>query len=64
MKSFSSKFSSDSSYLAISYSDGSVSVYSSMLGDPLYNLKDDEIEYPITALSWKPIGRGILGNEV
>jgi WD40 repeat protein len=54
---FSAKFSPDSSYMATSYADGSVSIYSSMLGDPLYYIKDSEMIYPITGISWKPTGR-------
>lgn len=54
---FSAKFSPDCSYLAVSYADASVSIYSSMLGDPLYYIKDPDMQYPVTALSWKPTGR-------
>ena len=51
---FQAKFSPDQSYIAASYSDGTIMVYSSFHGDRLFNLKDEEISYPITALSWKP----------
>ena len=44
--------------MAASYADGTISVYSSMLGDPLYHIKDESISYPITALCWKPAGFG------
>lgn len=40
---FSAKFSSDCSYMAVSYADASLSIYSSMLGDPLYYIKDAEM---------------------
>jgi len=33
-----------------------------MLGDVLYNIKDPEVSYPITALAWKPTARD--GSEV
>lgn len=54
----SAKFSPDSSFIAVSYGDCSMSIYSSMLGDPMYYLKDDDIEYPITGISWKPLQSG------
>lgn len=44
----------DSSFLAAAYSDGSINIFSSMLGDPLYTIKDPEVNYPITSLCWKP----------
>ena len=40
--------------MAVSYGDQSFAVYSSMLGDPLYCVRDDDIEFPITGISWKP----------
>jgi WD40 repeat protein len=55
---FSAKFSQDCSYMAASYADGTISVYSSMLGDSLYNIKEESIHYPITAICWKPAGFG------
>lgn len=50
----SAKFSWDSSYLAVSYGDSSVGIYSSMLGDPIYRIKSEEHSFPMTAISWKP----------
>jgi WD40 repeat protein len=51
---FAGKFSYDSSYMSTSFSDGSIMIYSSMSGDPLFQLKDDELKYPISGISWKP----------
>lgn len=51
---FQAKFSPDQSYMAASYGDGTIMIYSSFHGDRLYTVKDEEISYPITALSWKP----------
>jgi len=53
---FGCAFSKDSSLLAASYADGSIGVYSSMVGDQLYNLKDFKMTYPITDICWKPFG--------
>lgn len=53
---FGCAFSKDSSLLATSYADGSIGVYSSMVGDQLYHLKDFNVSYPITDLCWKPFG--------
>ena len=55
---FAAKFSPDCSYMGVCYSDNSVSIYSSMLGDPLYYIKDEEFEFPMTGLCWKPIISG------
>jgi len=40
--------------MATAYADGSLSIYSSFHGDRLYHIIDEEISYPITALSWRP----------
>lgn len=44
--------------MGVCYADKAVSIYSSMLGDPLYYIKDDEFEFPMTGLCWKPLGSG------
>ena len=49
-------FSKDSSLMAASYADGTLGVYSSMVGDQLYHLRDFNMTYPITDLVWKPFG--------
>jgi len=40
--------------MASAYADGSLSIYSSFHGERLYHIVDEEISYPITALSWRP----------
>ena len=51
---FSAKFSHDSTYMSVAYSDGMIGIYSSYMGDQIYQIKDPDIHYPITAISWKP----------
>ena len=50
---FSMKFNQDSSLAAASFSDGSLQILSTMLGEKLYEIKDEEMTFPITNLSWK-----------
>ena len=38
----------------MSFFDGSLQIISSMLGDRLYQINDDEMNFPITSLTWKP----------
>ena len=51
----SAKFSPDNGFLASSHSDGSLSIFGSIFGDTLYNIRDSEISFPITAICWRPI---------
>ena len=51
---FSVRFNSDSGLAAVSFFDGSLQIISTMLGDRLYDIKDDEMTFPITSLTWKP----------
>jgi COMPASS component SWD3 len=60
---YSARFSPEGSYLGVCYGDGSISLYGSMSGDKLYTLKDPEIEFPITALCWKPIALPVAGAQ-
>jgi len=40
--------------MAASYADGTISVYGSYHGDRVFKLKDPEINFPFTAIAWKP----------
>ena len=51
---FSIRFNSDSSLAAVSFFDGSLQIISTMLGDRLYEIHDEEMCMPITSLTWKP----------
>jgi hypothetical protein len=44
--------------MGVCYSDNSISIYSSMLGDALYYINDEEFEFPFTGLCWKPMSAG------
>lgn len=48
------KFNSDAGLAAVSFFDGSLQIISTMLGDRLYQIQDDEMNMPITSLAWKP----------
>merc|ERR1712051_136995 len=51
---FHMRFNSDASLGALSFFDGSLQIVSTMFGDVLYTIKDDEMTFPITSLTWKP----------
>ena len=51
---FSMRFNRDSSLTAITFSDGSLQIISSMLGDRLYEIHDETMKTPITNLAWRP----------
>jgi WD40 repeat protein len=51
---FSMRFNQDASLTAISFSNGSLQIISSMLGDRLYQVSDDTMKFPITNLAWRP----------
>jgi len=59
----SSKFSEDSTFFAVSYADKSLCLYSSLMGDPLYVIKDKEMTAPVTGISWKPSGRDFTESQ-
>ena len=40
---------------AVSLFDGSLKIYSTMVGDTIFDIKDSEMTAPITSLTWKPI---------
>lgn len=40
---------------AVSLFDGSLKIFSTMVGDTLFDIKDDVMNAPITSLAWKPI---------
>ena len=44
----------DATLLASSLTNGSLMINSTMLGDKLYTFKDDQMNFPITQLAWKP----------
>jgi len=37
----------------VSFFDGSLQIISTMLGDKLYEIKDDDMNLPITSLTWR-----------
>jgi hypothetical protein len=39
----------------VSLFDGSIKIVSTMVGEAMYDIKDDDMTAPITSLSWKPI---------
>lgn len=51
---FSVRFNSDSGLAAVTFFDGSLQIISTMLGDRLYEIHDDEMRMPITSLAWRP----------
>jgi hypothetical protein len=48
------RFNSDAGLAAVSFFDGSLQIISTMLGDRLYQIKDENMNFPITSLTWKP----------
>ena len=48
------KFNLDSSLAAATFSDGSLQIISTMLGDKLYEIKDENMVFPVTSVAWKP----------
>ena len=48
------RFNQDAGLAAVSFFDGSLQIISTMLGDRLYKVHDDEMTFPITSLTWKP----------
>ena len=51
---FSMRFNQDASLAAVSFSDGSLQIISTMLGDKLYEVKDVDMRFPVTSLTWLP----------
>lgn len=51
---FHMRFNTDAGLAAVSFFDGSLQIISTMLGDQMLSLKDDEMNFPITSLTWKP----------
>lgn len=51
---FSVRFNRDASLAAVAFFDGSLQIISTMLGDRMYQMHDDEMVMPITSLTWKP----------
>lgn len=48
------RFNSGADMSAVSFFDGSLQIVSTMFGDVMYKIKDDEMTFPITSLTWKP----------
>ena len=48
------KFNLDSSLAAITFADKSLQIISTMFGDQLYEIKDEEMIFPVTCVTWKP----------
>ena len=40
---------------AVSMFDGSIKIFSTMVGDTIFDIKDNEMTAPITSLSWKTV---------
>lgn len=51
---FSVRFNLDAGLAAVSFFDGTLQIISTMLGDRLYEISDEEYTMPITSLTWKP----------
>ena len=51
---FSLRFNQDTSLTGITFTDGSLQIISSMLGDKLYHIHNDDMKTPITGMAWKP----------
>jgi len=51
---FSVRFNLDAGLAAVSFFDGQLQIISTMLGDRLYEIRDEESVLPITSLAWKP----------
>lgn len=51
---FSMRFNRDTSLSAVSYADGSLQIISTVLGDKIADIKDEEMRFPITNLTWLP----------
>jgi len=49
--------------IASGFSDGSIDIMSSMLGDRLYHLKDKEMFTPIMDLSWREKSKLIMAPQ-
>lgn len=48
------RFNADAGLAAVSFFDGTLQIISTMLGDRLYRIKDEEMNMPVTSLAWKP----------
>ena len=48
------RFNSSADHCALSFFDGSLQIVSTMFGDVIHTIKDDEMIFPITSLTWKP----------
>lgn len=51
---FSVRMNYDASLAAVAFFDGSLQIISTMLGDRMYQIHDEEMTMPITSLAWKP----------
>lgn len=47
------RFNTDAGLAAVSFFDGSLQIISSMMGDQMFTIKDEEMNMPITSLAWK-----------
>ena len=48
------KLNLDSSLAAATLSDGSLQIINTMLGEKLYEIKDEKMMLPVTSVTWKP----------
>ena len=60
---FSLRFSPDTTFIALARFDGSLQIVSSMLGDEMFKIKDEDMFTPITSLAWKPDLTGKLNYK-
>lgn len=55
---FAVRLSHDAEMAAVSLFDGSLQIVSTMVGNTLYEIHDDNMSMPITSLTWKPTRDG------
>ena len=51
---FHTRFNTDAGLAAVSFFDGSLQIISTMLGDQMFQIQDEDMYYPITSLTWRP----------
>ena len=59
---FHMRFNSDAGLSAVSFFDGSLQIISTMLGDQMFQIKDEEMNFPITSLTWRPSMDDSIGS--
>jgi len=49
------RISQDGSIAAVSFSDGELKIISTLNGEVLHHIKDEELPYPVYSMCWKPV---------